>query len=90
MLTSKYPELLGASRTADTPVFHQSNEALESSSQIEDILHLHILGTMSRRQPCMFYFPAASEKIGRCDGTRTHTLLIKSQLLSQLSFTPFN
>ena len=34
LFTSKYSTLLGASRTADTPVFHQSNEALESSSVI--------------------------------------------------------
>lgn len=41
--------------------------------------------------PCVMKASIANEDvIGRCDGTRTHTLLIKSQLLSQLSFTPIN
>ena len=45
-------------RTKEPLLFRQSSEALEHSPQIEDILHLHILGTMSRRV-YLFYFPTA-------------------------------
>ena len=67
-------------RTKEPLPFCQSSEALEHSSQIKDILHLHILGTMSRRQPCMFYFPAASEKNGHAYGTRTHIFALRGRL----------
>ena len=71
-------------RTKEPLPFCQSSEALGHSSQIEDILHLHILGTMSRRQPCMFYFPAASEKNGHAYGTRTHIFALRGRLPDQL------